>query len=126
MIPQRYKKKDCPACFIPLFRLFSNLAKERRGRDFYPPIITVGHPTAIVPPGAVVPVVRLFPADDAFAQCGEGGDAALGDGDVTPYLLYFARFGFYLTHPSTFMHQNGGHATDDRHQDQIPGKNFCL
>ena len=78
------------------------------------------------PPGAVVQVVRLFPADDAFAQCGEGGDAALGDGDVTPYLLYFARFGFYLTHPSTFMHQNGGHATDDRHQDQIPGKNFCL
>ncbi|WP_337557607.1 hypothetical protein [Phocaeicola plebeius] len=78
------------------------------------------------PPDAVVTIVRLFPADDAFAQCGEGGDAALGDGDVTPYLLYFARFGFYLTHPSTFMHQNGGHATDDRHQDQIPGKDFRL
>ena len=78
------------------------------------------------PPDAVVPVVRLFPADDAFAQCGEGDDVALGDGDVTPYLLYFACFGFYLVHPSTLMHQNGGHATNDRHQDQIPGKDFRL
>ena len=41
-------------------------------------------------------------------------------------LTLLARFGFYLVHPSTFMHQNGGHATNDRHQDQIPGKNFRL
>lgn len=40
-------------------------AKERRGRDFYPPIITVEHPTAIVPSGALAQVVCLFPADDA-------------------------------------------------------------
>ena len=66
------------------------------------------------PPGAVVPVVRLFPADDAFAQCGEGGDAALGYGDVTPYLLYFACFGFYLVHPFALMYQNGDHTADDR------------
>ena len=35
-------------------------------------------------------------------------------------------FCFNFLHPSTLMHQNGGHATNDRHQDQIPGKNFCL
>ena len=54
--------------FHPIISSFSNLSKNAGGRDFYPPILTMGHPTAIVPPDAIVPVIRLFPAGDASAH----------------------------------------------------------
>lgn len=67
MIPQRYKKRIALYASSHYFAVFQPV-KERRGRDFYPPILTVGHPTAIVPPGALAQVVRLFPAGDASVR----------------------------------------------------------
>lgn len=49
----------------PIISFVFQPVKERRRGDFYPPILTVGHPTAIVPLGALAQVVRLFPAGDA-------------------------------------------------------------
>ena len=74
----------------------------------------------------VVAVVRFVPADDALAQQGKPGDAAVGVTDVTAHLLDGFRAGFYLPDAFVFMHQNGGHATNDRHQDDIACKNFKL
>ena len=39
-------------------------------------------------------------------------------------LTLLARFGFYLTHPSTFMHQNGGHGNNRYHRNRHKRENF--
>ena len=54
--------------------------------------------------GMVVEEVCLVPADDALAQQGKPGDAAVGGIDVTAHLPYFCGFGFYLPCPLPFMH----------------------
>lgn len=76
--------------------------------------------------GMVMAAVRFVLADDAFAQQGKPGDAAVGVTDVTAHLPDGFRAGFYLPDAFVFMHQNGGHAADDRHQDNVACKNFKL
>ena len=76
--------------------------------------------------GMVMAAVRFVPADDALAQQGKPGDAAVGVTDVTAHLPDGFRAGFYLPDAFVFMHQNGGHAADDRHQDNVACKNFKL
>lgn len=74
----------------------------------------------------VVAVVRFVPADDALAQQGKPGDTTVGLTYVTAHLPDGFRAGFYLPDAFALMHQNGGHAADDRHHDNVACKNFKL
>ena len=76
--------------------------------------------------GMVMAVVRFVPADDALAQQGKPGDTTVGLTYVTAHLPDGFRAGFYLPDAFALMHQNGGHAADDRHHDNVACKNFKL
>ena len=76
--------------------------------------------------GMVMAVVRFVPADDALALQGKPGDKPVGLTYVTALLPDGFRAGFYLPDAFALMHQNGGHAADDRHHDNVACKNFKL
>ena len=65
--------------------------------------------------GTVTDAVGFLPANDALAEGGKADDVAVGGVDVAAKLPYLGRLDFYLPYPLSFMHQNGGHACDDRH-----------
>ena len=62
--------------------------------------------------------VGFFPSDDALAEGGKPGDVAVGGVDVAAHLSYLGGLDFYLPYLLAFMHQNGGHACDDRHHSE--------
>ena len=74
----------------------------------------------------VTGAVGFIPSDEALAEGGKPGDVAVGGVDVAAHLPYLGGFGFYLPYPLAFMHQNGGHVCDDRHQYHVSEKNFML